>query len=348
LAGWQSGYAAACKAVNAGSIPASASRNFMKIIVTGSSGFIGYHLVKELLKLNHKVFGVDNMNSYYDVNLKKIRLKNLNDTNFEFNNIDISSNEQISNLICNVKPDLIINLAAQAGVRYSLENPKSYIDSNISGFSNILEAAKKNNVNKVIYASSSSVYGNSKQIPFSEEASKLEPISLYAASKLSNELIAGTYSYNFNMSLIGLRFFTVYGPFGRPDMAYYGFTDKISNNQEITIYNQGKMSRDMTYIDDIVNGILQSIEYIQNQHQPCNTILNLGNNNPVSVWDLVNYIGTQTNKDVNYIYQDLNTEVDITYANIDKAKKLLNWQPQISFEEGMNNFLDWYKFYKEI
>jgi UDP-glucuronate 4-epimerase len=320
----------------------------MKIIVTGSSGFIGYHLSKKLLNLGHKIFGVDNMNSYYDTNLKIDRLNNLTNAHFQFNNIDISNDKEILDFIFNTKPDLIINLAAQAGVRYSLENPKSYIDSNISGFANILEAAKKSGVKNVIYASSSSVYGNSKEIPFCEKSLKLNPISLYAASKLSNELIAGSYSYNFDMNLIGLRFFTVYGPLGRPDMAYFGFTEKISKNEQITIYNKGKMSRDMTFIDDIVEGILKSIEFITNSNKPHNTIFNLGNNNPVTVWDLLNHISQDLKTDINYIFQDLNTEVDITYANISKAKELLKWEPKTSFEDGMNDFLNWYKGYKKL
>ena len=211
--------------------------------------------------LNHKVYGIDNMNPYYDINLKQDRLNDINSNDFIFTNIDISNSDQTLKFISKIKPDLIINLAAQAGVRYSLENPKSYIDSNVSGFSNVLEAAKQNSINKVIYASSSSVYGNSKDIPFTEKTQNLNPISLYAATKLSNELIAGSYSYNFGMKLVGLRFFTVYGPFGRPDMAYFGFTEKINNNQKITIYNQGKMSRDMTYIDDIVQGIVNIIDF---------------------------------------------------------------------------------------
>ena len=341
MAGWQSGYAAACKAVYAGSIPASASK-IMKILVTGSAGFIGYHLSKKLIDSNHEVFGIDNLNDYYDVNLKKSRLSNLNNVRFKFEEIDISNNEEIVKYISSVKPNLIINLAAQAGVRYSLENPKVYIDSNIVGFGNILEAARLNKVNKVIYASSSSVYGNSIETPFSEDSKNLMPISLYAASKLSNELIAKSYSYNFGLNLVGLRFFTVYGEYGRPDMAYYGFTEKIKNDQQITIFNEGKMSRDMTFIDDIVRGISCSIDYIMDNNKIDNEIFNLGNNNPVSVWDLVNYISRYLDKDVDFKYQNLNTEVDITYANINKARKIFGWEPKTSFEEGMDSFLKWY------
>ena len=188
----------------------------------------------------------------------------------------------------------------------------------------------------------SSVYGNSKETPFSEDSQNIEPISLYAATKLSNELIAKSYSYNFGLNLIGLRFFTVYGQYGRPDMAYYGFTEKINNEKQITVFNEGKMSRDMTFIDDIVNGILGSLAYIMDNDEVDNQIFNLGNNSPVSVWDLVNHISNYLQKDVDFIYQNLNTEVDITYANIDKAKNFFGWRPEVSFEDGMNRFLKWY------
>ena len=314
----------------------------MKILVTGAAGFIGYHLCRKLIDLNHEVFGLDNLNNYYDVELKKIRLLKLANSKFTFNEIDISHKDKTFSCISSIKPNLIINLAAQAGVRYSLENPKAYIDSNIVGFGNILEAARVNNVNKLIYASSSSVYGNSKETPFSEDSQNIKPISLYAATKLSNELIAKSYSYNFGLNLIGLRFFTVYGQYGRPDMAYYGFTEKINNEKQITIYNEGKMSRDMTFVDDIVNGIIGSVTYIMDNDEVDNEIFNLGNNSPVSVWDLVNYISNYLQKDVNFIYQNLNTEVDITYANIEKANKFFGWKPDTTFEDGMNKFLEWY------
>ncbi len=314
----------------------------MKILVTGAAGFIGFHLSKALIHLNHDVYGVDNLNNYYDVNLKKLRLKNLNKPSFIFNEIDIADSKKIISYVSSLKPDLIINLAAQAGVRYSLENPRAYVDSNIVGFGNILESARVNGIKKIIYASSSSVYGNSKEIPFSEDFSNLMPISLYAASKLSNELIAKSYSYNFGINLIGLRFFTVYGEYGRPDMAYFGFTEKIKNDEQLTIYNKGKMSRDMTFVDDIVRGIIGSIEYIIENDGIDNEIFNLGNNSPVSVWDLINFISNYLEKNVDFVYQNLNTEVDVTYANIDKAKKILGWKPQISFEHGMDKFLNWY------
>ncbi|MBL33037.1 MAG: hypothetical protein CMD79_04080 [Gammaproteobacteria bacterium] len=319
----------------------------MKILVTGAAGFIGSHLCKKLLDLDHDVFGIDNLNNYYDVSFKLLRLDRLNSSRFSFNEIDISDNEKLLPYISNIKPNLIINLAAQAGVRYSLENPKAYFDSNIVGFGNILESARINNVKKIIYASSSSVYGNSKEIPFCETLKGLSPISLYAASKFSNELIAKSYSYNFGISLIGLRFFTVYGEYGRPDMAYYSFTEKIKNDEQITIYNKGKMSRDMTFIDDIIDGINRSIIYINDNENIDNEIFNLGNNNPVSVWDLVNYISNFLNKDVNYTYMDLNTEVDITYANIEKAKEYLGWIPKTTFEDGMNKFLSWHSRKKQ-
>jgi UDP-glucuronate 4-epimerase len=320
-----------------------------KVLITGVAGFIGSNLAKKLLGDKYIILGVDNLNNYYDVTYKKNRLKDLstnkNFKNFNFLEIDISDEYSTRNACNEFRPDLIINLAAQAGVRYSLENPNAYISSNIKGFSNILEIAKDLNIKNIIYASSSSIYGNSSVTPFVEDMQDIKPISLYAATKASNELLANSYAYNYNMKLVGLRFFTVYGPAGRPDMAYFSFTENIDNDKKITIYNKGRMSRDMTYIDDITNGIVSSINYIDTLDPHSHEIFNLGNENPISVMQLVEFISKSLGKSYINEFIDLNTEVDITYANIDKAKKYLGYKPQTSFETGMNNFISWYQNY---
>ena len=321
-----------------------------KILLTGAAGFIGSNVIFSLLDHGYKILGIDNLNTYYDVKFKKNRLErlksHLNSKNFQFIKLDIADFSSLHDSVKDFQPDLIINLAAQAGVRYSLENPKTYIESNINGFFNVLEIAKNMNIRNVIYASSSSIYGNSKDTPFNEESTKIQPISLYAATKASNEIMAKSYAYNFNMQLVGLRFFTVYGPEGRPDMAYFSFTNKILNDEKITIFNQGKMSRDMTYIDDIVNGVVASINYIKTLDNSSHEVFNLGNENPVSVMKLIDFISNTLDKKYTFEFKDQNTEVDITFANIEKARTLLNYKPQISFEEGMTNFLNWHKGYK--
>ena len=320
-----------------------------KVLITGVAGFIGSSVAKKLLDGNHDILGLDNLNNYYDISYKKNRLEKLNSNDnhkrFNFLEIDIADELSLKNAVREFKPDLIINLAAQAGVRYSLENPQAYISSNIHGFSNILQIAKDLDIKNIIYASSSSIYGNSLDTPFAENLQNIKPISLYAATKASNELLADSYAYNFNMRLIGLRFFTVYGPAGRPDMAYFSFTNKIDNNEKLTIYNQGKMSRDMTYIDDITSGILSSIKYIETLENHSHEIFNLGNENPISVMQMVEFISNSLNKPYKHEFKDLNTEVDITFANIDKAKKYLGYNPQTSFEAGMSNFISWYQQY---
>ena len=238
----------------------------MKILITGAAGFIGFHLTRRLLQAGEIVFGIDNLNTYYDQNLKKDRLKELEKISenkeiiFKFLYGDISNKDFLSKAFQENKPDVVINLAAQAGVRYSLENPSAYIDSNIVGFANILEACRNNKIKNLIYASSSSVYGGNKKMPFSEIDSVDHPVSLYAASKKANELMAHTYSHLYGLSAIGLRFFTVYGPWGRPDMALYLFTKSIIEEKPIEIFNYGKMMRDFTFIDDIIESIVRLIK----------------------------------------------------------------------------------------
>ena len=246
----------------------------MKILITGAAGFIGYHLCKSLLEESCQILGIDNLNEYYDKNIKINRLEILKSyKNFKFEKVDISKREEITTPFNNFKPNKVINLAAQAGVRYSLKNPYAYIDSNIVGFINIIELCCQNDVSGFIYASSSSVYGSNKKLPFSENDNTNNPISLYAASKKSNELIAHSYSYSYGLHTTGLRFFTVYGPWGRPDMAYYIFTKKILNEEPIIVFNNGNMKRDFTFIDDIILGTKAAIK----KNYKCE-IFNLGNN----------------------------------------------------------------------
>ncbi len=319
----------------------------MKILVTGSSGFIGYHLANKLIDHDHEVYGIDNMNNYYDESLKKNRLKILNQNdNFHFHEIDLFQNMEVKNFFRKIKPDLVINLAAQAGVRYSKENPLSYINSNIYGFTNLLESMIENDSKDLIYASSSSVYGSSKEIPFKEDIGLKSPVSLYGSTKLYNEKLASYFSKKFGLKAIGLRFFTVFGPFGRPDMAYYSFTQNIKKGNEITVFNEGKMSRDMTYISDIVSGIFSSIEYSQSMEEK-NEIFNLGNNSPVSLEKLIEYIQKKLNRKAKIVYKFSKDEVKDTYASLDKSKSLIGFNPSISFEEGMNNFFEWYFKYYE-
>lgn len=321
----------------------------MKILVTGAAGFIAFHFIKDLLSKGINVVGVDNLNNYYDINLKKDRLHELiSNKLFQFYEIDISNFQKLNSLFLKNNFDIVINLAAQAGVRYSLENPYAYYQSNILGFANLLEIARKNNISNIIYASSSSVYGNTPNIPFSETDKTIAPISVYATSKLVNELLASDYSRNFGIKAIGLRFFTVYGSFGRPDMAYYSFTERMRMSQPITVFNNGNMARDMTHISDIVSGIFQAIEYLLNIKQDSfNQIINLGNNKPVQLWDLIEIIKSRLNKDPEIIHKRAATEVDVTYADIQLAKKLLSYEPKISIEEGMIDFINWHKSYYE-
>lgn len=339
----------------------------MKILVTGTAGFIGYHLALKLLERGDEVVGLDNINDYYDVNLKYARLTKLgiNKEKIEENKLvaskiypkhkfikmDLSNTENIYKLFETKKFDAVCNLAAQAGVRYSLENPHAYINSNIVGFTNILEACRHNDVKNLCYASSSSVYGLNKSQPFKTTDKTDTPISLYAATKKSNELMAHTYSHLFGISTTGLRFFTVYGPWGRPDMAPMLFTDAILNNKEIKVFNHGNMSRDFTYIDDIVDGIIKVID------NPVKTksnlapykIYNIGNNSPVQLLDFIETleksIGLEAKK--NFLpMQD--GDVESTYADVEDLIKDFNYKPNTKLADGIDEFVKWYKkFYGE-
>ena len=316
-----------------------------KILVTGSSGFIGMHLCRELLNDGYIVWGIDNMNDYYDLSLKEARLNQLCDYDrFTFNKIDITNLQDVANVIKKFKPEKVVNLAAQAGVRYSVTNPHAYIQTNIAGFTNIIESCKNYNVSGLIYASSSSVYGGNEKIPFSVDDRVDKPISVYAVSKKSNELIANVYSHLYGLHTTGLRLFTVYGPWGRPDMAMYIFANKIINGEKIQLFNHGKMQRDFTFIDDIVEGIKASIK----QNYPCE-IFNLGNNHCEDLIDMISYIENELSRKADFDFID-NQPGDMkkTFANIDHAKNKLNYNPLTSLSQGVPKFIEWYKSYHKI
>ena len=314
----------------------------MKILVTGSAGFIGYHLCNSLLNDGYDVLGIDNINDYYNKNLKLERLQILKKyNNFNFKKIDISNRRHVAKIFKNFKPNKVINLAAQAGVRFSIENPYSYINSNIVGFINLIEISKQNNVDGFIYASSSSVYGGNKKLPFSERDMTNDPISLYGASKKSNELIANSYSSLYGLNTTGLRYFTVYGPWGRPDMAYFSFTKKILAEEPIEVYNNGKMKRDFTFIDDIILGTKSALE----KNYKCE-IFNLGNNKNEELMDLIKVIEDELSIEAIIDFLPMQSgDVIETYANIDKSIEKLKYNPKISINDGIPKFINWYKKY---
>jgi len=340
----------------------------MKILITGTAGFIGFHLTNRLLADGHAVLGVDNINDYYDVKLKKDRLafaginsENLQDnvpqvseksSRYAFVKADLTNREVINNLFEAEKPDVAINLAAQAGVRYSLEYPQTYIDSNITGFLNILEGCRHHGVEHLIYASSSSVYGSNTNMPFSTEDCVDNPVSLYAASKKSNELMAHTYSHLFDIPTTGLRFFTVYGPWGRPDMALFIFTKAMIEGRKIDVYNFGKMSRDFTYVDDIVQGIIRLIPKPPAKTE-VNTVpyrlFNIGYGSPVKLMDFIHEIEENLGLEADKNLMDIQPgDVPKTWADVDDLFELTDFKPQVSIKEGVKNFIDWYKDYYEV
>lgn len=313
-----------------------------KIILTGAAGFIGFHLAKKLLDLGHTVLGVDNINDYYDPSLKQARLDQLTPhKNFHFSKTDIAEMKNLNNLFSEFKPDKVVNLAAQAGVRYSLENPQAYIDANVTGFMNILECCRHHDVKGLIYASSSSVYGGNTKIPFSVDDRVDHPISIYAASKKANELMAHTYSHLFGLHTTGLRFFTVYGPWGRPDMAMYIFANKIQNGEPIPVFNHGKMKRDFTYIDDIISGTVAAIENNAEYE-----IYNLGNNNWENLMDMIGLIeeGLGKKAEINFMDMQLG-DVEQTFADIGHTREQLGYEPTTPIKDGIPKFIDWFKTY---
>ncbi|WP_201578475.1 NAD-dependent epimerase [Psychrobacter okhotskensis] len=329
----------------------------MKILVTGAAGFIGFHLIKALLKQQCFIVGIDNLNPYYDVNLKNDRLKILSEhsteASFKFIKLDLADRTAMASLFADYGFDIVINLGAQAGVRYSIEKPHEYVDSNLVGFVNILEGCRHAKVKHLVYASSSSVYGMNIKQPFSTKDRVDFPISLYAATKKSNELMAHTYSHLYNIPTTGLRFFTVYGPYGRPDMAYFSFTKKILAGEQIDVYNNGEMQRDFTYIDDIVEGIVRIIDKVPTPQQSAATtatapyqIYNIGNNQPVTLRRFITAIEDACGKKAKENLLPMQPgDVPATYADIDELTADIDFIPQTSIEDGIAKFVEWYKAY---
>ncbi|WP_339844671.1 NAD-dependent epimerase [uncultured Dokdonia sp.] len=332
----------------------------MKILVTGAAGFIGYHLCKRLLSEGHAVVGLDNINDYYDPQLKFDRLKELGvvkgqaekwntlstsivEDNFSFIRLNLQDRAALPKLFSSNSFDQVCNLAAQAGVRYSIENPEVYVDTNIVGFLNILECCRDYKVSKLVYASSSSVYGNSKEVPFTEKQSVDEPISIYAATKKSNELMAHTYSHLFNIETVGLRFFTVYGPWGRPDMAMFLFTDAILHNKPIKVFNEGNLSRDFTYISDIIDGVMKVISSALQSKSP---IYNIGNSKPVKLLDFISALESELCLTATKQMMPMQDgDVHRTWADVSSLQKDFGYEPSVSVAEGISAFVTWYKSY---
>lgn len=341
----------------------------MKILITGTAGFIGFHVTKSLLDSGHEVLGLDNINGYYDIKLKFARLNQLGVTQadatpfniicsgekyqsrFRFVRMNIEDREKLPRLFRKEKFDVVCHLAAQAGVRFSIENPEPYIDSNIVGFLNILECCKNFNIKHLVYASSSSVYGLNKEIPFSVDQKVDTPISLYAATKKSNELIAHSYSCLFNLPTTGLRFFTVYGPWGRPDMALFLFTDAILHNRPIKVFNEGLMERDFTYIDDIAKGVKVVIEESMEQRKRLGDfyqIYNIGNSKSIRLLDFIKALEANLGKEAIKDFQPLQAgDVLKTWADIDDFSKKYDYHPGTDLKEGIAHFVKWYKYYSK-
>ncbi len=335
----------------------------MKILITGAAGFIGFHLSTLLLDKSYQVIGIDNLNDYYNPKLKEDRLAILGqNNNFIFHKVDLKDKAEVDKIFETYKPDYVINLAAQAGVRYSIKNPYAYVDSNLVGFMNILEACRNYPVKHLLYASSSSVYGGNKVAPFSTNHNVDHPVSLYAATKKSNELMAHTYSHLYGIPTTGLRFFTVYGPWGRPDMAYFSFTKDIIEGNPIKVFNHGNMERDFTYIDDIVEGIYKLLDVIPKPNPNWDEtkddisssfapykIYNIGNNQPVKLETFISILEEKIGKKANKIYMDMQPgDVLKTYADVSDLEKVINFKPNTSIEEGLGKFVDWYKEYYKI
>lgn len=323
-----------------------------KILITGAAGFIGFHLAKRLLDLGTTVLGLDNLNDYYDVSLKESRLRILKDYPcFTFVKGDLADADTVNKQFKMFQPDIVVNLAAQAGVRYSIDHPRSYIDSNIIGFFNILEACRHHPVEHLLFASSSSVYGNQQKTPFSTSDNVDHPISLYAATKKSDELMAYTYSHLYGIPATGLRFFTVYGPYGRPDMAYFKFANKIRKGEPIQIYNHGDMYRDFTYVDDIVTGI---------EHMLCNPpkanelgdlykVYNIGNHKPEQLMHFIEVLEQALGQKAEKEYLSMQPgDVYQTYADVTDLQKDFDFKPGTTIEEGLGKFAVWYKKYYDI
>tara|TARA_B100001971_G_scaffold33810_1_gene28648 strand:+ start:54 stop:1058 length:1005 start_codon:yes stop_codon:yes gene_type:complete len=333
------------------------------ILVTGAAGFIGFHLAKKLLDTGHDVIGYDNVNDYYDPELKEARLGVLNGyEKFEFFRNDLLDEQTLAKVFADHNPRLVVHLAAQAGVRYSLVNPKAYMESNSIGFFNILEVCRHHDVEHLVYASSSSVYGMNEKMPFSTQHNVDHPISLYGATKRSNELMAHTYSHLYDLPTTGLRFFTVYGPWGRPDMALFLFTKAILEGKPIEVYNKGEMSRDFTYIDDIINGVLSLLDLPPKSLNHWNgkvpdpssskapfKLYNIGNNSPVKLMDFINEIEKRLGIKAEINFMPLQPgDVVASHADVDELEEVLGYKPSTTIGEGIREFLDWYKEFYNI
>ncbi|MFM1770992.1 MAG: hypothetical protein RLZZ71_134 [Bacteroidota bacterium] len=331
----------------------------VRVLVTGIAGFIGFHVAKRLLSEGYSVVGVDNLNDYYDVQLKKDRLKELgvtenennwtsSDTKLTFIKMELQEKDSFMSLFSENKFEYVIHLAAQAGVRYSLSEPQKYVDSNITGFLSILECCRFYPVKHLIFASSSSVYGLNTKIPFSESDRTDTPISLYAATKKANELMAHTYSHLFKVPCTGLRFFTVYGPWGRPDMAMHLFTKAIMNLEHLQLFNGGELSRDFTYIDDVVESVYRLMLLPNVDKEVPLNIFNVGRNQPEKLIDFIHSIEKHTSKTAQLNYMPMQAgDVEMTYSDVTLLNEYVNYKPKIDIDQGVKNFVDWYKNYNE-
>lgn len=335
----------------------------MRILVTGSAGFIGFHLSNKLLDLGYNVVGLDNLNAYYDVELKKARLDLLNQRDqFNFVKESLENRAKLEEIFAENEFDVVINLAAQAGVRYSLEHPQTYIDSNVTGFLNILELCRTYPVKHLLYASSSSVYGANRKVPFSVNDTSDHPVSLYAATKKANEMMAHAYSHIYQLPVTGLRFFTVYGPFGRPDMAYFSFTKSILEDKPIVVFNEGEMWRDFTYVDDVVNSIVYLIPLVPKADENWNglapksgssnapyCIHNIGNHQPVKLNNMIDLLEKYLGKKARIEYRSMHPgDVEMTYADTKSLENSIGFLPETALDSGLLSFVDWYKeFYAE-
>lgn len=335
----------------------------MKILVTGAAGFIGHYVSLRLLERGDEVVGVDNLNDYYDVNLKLARLDKLKDiAGFTFEKLDIADREGMKQLFDRYQFDGIINLAAQAGVRYSLTHPEAYIDANVVGFCNILEGARHQKVKHLVYASSSSVYGGNTLMPFSEHHNVDHPVSLYAATKKANELMAHTYSHLYDVPTTGLRFFTVYGPWGRPDMALFLFTKAMINDEPIDVFNHGDMIRDFTYVDDIVEGVIRVLDNAPERNMNWDSdaadpatssapyrVFNIGNSDPVTLMEFIDAIELAVGKTAKKNFMDLQPgDVPATHADVSELEKITGYKPQMPVKEGIAKFVAWYREYYKV
>ena len=335
-----------------------------KILITGAAGFIGFNLCQKLIKDGISIIGIDNLNSYYDINLKKARLKELSKNNkyFKFFKIDIEDTINLNKIFQIHKPEIVFNLAAQAGVRYSIEKPMEFINTNVKGFINILEACKSYKIEHLVYASSSSVYGGNMQLPYSEKNSVDHPVSIYAASKKTNELMAHTYSHLYSLPCTGLRFFTVYGPWGRPDMSYFLFTKSIINGEKINIFNHGNMSRDFTYIDDICESLVR----VMNKIPACekgfdkknllidsslapHKIFNIGNSNSIKLMEFIEIIENELGqKALKNLLPMQPGDVQSTLADTSLLEDWINYRPSTKIKDGIKKFVNWYKNFYDI